>query len=111
QNQLIHRIALIDNPLRDVQLIGFAALIIAGVSQRFVPLVYGLKRSAKDRQGLIFVLMNGSLLLDIAGYVGVLTTGNLAWAIALELAYFMMPLWAVLLARQIGVFSKPAQPD
>lgn len=46
---LIMRIALIDGPLRDIQLLGFAALIIAGVSQRFVPHVYGPAKPPHDR--------------------------------------------------------------
>ena len=33
------------------------------------------------------------------------------FAIGLELAYLLMPLWAVLLAIQIGVFWRPTQPD
>ncbi len=111
QQQLIHRIALIDGPLRDIQLLGFTALIIAGVSQRFVPAVYGLNRPKKDRNGLIFALMNLALILNVVSYVAVLTTGNLAWAVGLEIAYILMPLWAVLLAIQIGVFRKPMQPD
>ena len=111
QQQLIRRIALVDGPLRDLQLLGFIALIIAGVSQRFVPLVYGLKRPKKDRQSLIFTIMNISLVLNVISYVAVLTTGNLAWGLGLEIAYLLMPLWAVLLAIQLGVFRKPAQPD
>jgi len=111
QQELIRRIALIDGPLRDVQLLGFAALIIAGVSQRFVPLVYGLKRPTKDRQSLIFTIMNLALMLNVVSYVALLTTGNLAWGLGLEIAYLLMPVWAVLLAIQLGVFSKPAQPD
>ena len=111
QQQLIRRIALIDGPLRDIQLLGFIALIIAGVSQRFVPLVYGLRRPKKDRQSLIFAIMNIALVLNVVSYVAVLTTGDLAWSIGLEIAYLMMPLWAVLLAIQLGVFSKPSQPD
>jgi hypothetical protein len=111
QEQLIRRIALIDGPLRDIQLLGFTALIIAGVSQRFVPLVYGLQRPKRDRQSLIFALMNLALVLNVISYVAVLTTGNLAWGIGLEIAYLMMPAWAVLLAIQLGVFSKPSQPD
>jgi NnrS protein len=105
------RIALIDGPLRDIQLLGFAALIIAGVSQRFVPQVYGLARPARDRQNLIFWLINGSLILNIVSYVLLLTTHELYFAIGLEAAYLLMPVWAVFLARQIGVFRKPAQPD
>ena len=111
QQQLIRRIALIDGPLRDIQLLGFTALIIAGVSQRFVPAVYGLKRPKKDRNRLIFVLMNLALVLNVVSYVALLTTGNLAWGIVLEIAYLLMPAWAVLLAIQLGVFNKPTQPD
>lgn len=119
QDELIHRIALIDGPLRDLQLLGFAALIIAGVSQRFVPVVYGLPRPRRDRLNLIFWLMNGSLLLNVGCYVGLLsamffgTTRQvpLAYVAGLELAYLLMPVWALLLVRQLGIFSRPTQPD
>ena len=111
EHGLIMRIALIDGPLRDIQLLGFAALIIAGVSQRFVPHVYGLGKPVHDRQTLIFWLINGSLLTNIISYVLLLTTQELYFAIGLELAYLLMPLWAVLLAVQIGVFRRATQPD
>jgi hypothetical protein len=111
EHGMIMRIALIDGPLRDIQLLGFAALIIAGVSQRFVPHVYGLGSPKHDRQTLIFWLINGSLLLNIVSYELLLTTHNLYFAVGLELAYLLMPLWAILLAMQIGVFRKPTQPD
>jgi hypothetical protein len=111
EHGMIMRIALIDGPLRDIQLLGFAALIIAGVSQRFVPHVYGLGNPKHDRQTLIFWLINGSLLLNIVSYELLLTTHNLYFAVGLELAYLLMPLWAILLAVQIGVFRKPTQAD
>src|SRR5581483_9695181 len=111
EHGLIMRIALIDGPLRDIQLLGFAALIIAGVSQRFVPHVYALGKPVHDRQTLIFWLINGSLILNIASYVLLLTTHNFYSAIGFELAYLLMPLWAALLAIQLGVFRKPSQPD
>lgn len=111
QQQLVMRIALIDGPLRDIQLLGFAALIIAGVSQRFVPVVYGLGKPKHDRQTLIFWLMNGSLLLDVASYVLLFSTGNLYFAISLELAYILMVVWAALLVIQLRVFSKASEPD
>jgi NnrS protein len=111
QSELIRRIALIDGPLRDIQVLGFAALVIAGVSQRFVPRVYALPPPRRDRLNLIFVLMNFSLVLDIASYVAVVSRHNWYFAIGLELAYLMMPLWAVLLARQLGVFGQPGNPD
>jgi hypothetical protein len=100
-----------DGPLRDIQLLGFATLIIAGVSQRFVPAVYGLGSPAKDRQTLIFWLINGSLLLDIVSYALVVTTHNPRYAVGLEIAYLMMAAWAVLLVKQLRIFSRPAESD
>jgi len=111
EHGMIMRIALIDGPLRDIQLLGFAAMIIAGVSQRFVPHVYGLGKPVHDRETLIFWLINGSLLLNIISYEVLFATHNVYFAVGLELAYLLMPLWAVLLAVQIGVFRKPTQSD
>ena len=111
QEQLVRRIALLDGPLRDIQLFGFAALIIAGVSQRFVPTVYGLGKPQSDRQTLIFYLINGALLLDIASYVLFFSTGNFYFTAGLELSYVLMVVWAVLLVRQLRVFTPTSQPD
>jgi NnrS protein len=111
QDELIHRIALLDGPLRDVQLLGFVAMIIVGVSQRFIPVVYQLARPRHDRQSLIFWLMNGSLILDVASYVLILTTGNVIFALGLEASFVLMLVWAVLAVRQIGIFSKPGERD
>ena len=111
RDQLIGRIALLDGPLRDIQFLGFAALIIAGVSQRLLPAVYGLSKPKKDRQTLIFWLINGSLVLDVASYVMVVSTRDPLFAVGLEISYLLMVAWAVLLVKQLGVFSRPAQPD
>jgi NnrS protein len=109
--QAVSRIALLDAPLRDMQLFGFAALIIAGVSQRFVPVVYGLGQPKHDRHKLIFWLINGSLVLDIASYLAFYATGNPIASVFLEISYILMPLWAVLLVIQLGVFNRPSQLD
>ncbi len=109
--EFIRRMALIDGPLRDFQLFGFATLIIAGVSQRFVPAVYCLGNPKHDRQSLIFWLINGSLVVAVASYVLLLSTGNLLFAGGLELAYLLMVLWAALLVIQLRIFGKTAEPD
>jgi hypothetical protein len=111
REQLIGRIALLDGPLRDIQFLGFAALIIAGVSQRLIPAVYGLSKPKKDRQTLIFWLMNGSLVLDLASYVLVVSTRNPVFAVGLEVSYLLMVAWAVLLVKQLGIFSRVVEPD
>jgi NnrS protein len=111
EEQLVMRIALIDGPLRDIQLVGFGALIIAGVSQRFVPAVYGLGKPRHDHQTLIFWLINGSLILDVSSYVLLLSSGNLYFSIGLELAFILMAAWAVMLVMQIRVFAKTSDAD
>jgi hypothetical protein len=111
EQQQVMRIALIDGPLREVQLLGFAALIIAGVSQRFVPQVYGLRPPRRDYFKSIFWLINGSLMMNIASYALLLLTFNPIFAIPLEISYLAMPVWAVLLAKQIGILGKPQRPD
>ncbi len=111
EEQTVMRIALIDGPLRDIQLLGFGALIIAGVSQRFVPAVYALGKPSHDRQSLIFWLINGSLLFDVASYLLLFSTGNLYFSIGLELAFMVMAVWAILLVRQIRVFAKTSETD
>ena len=92
-------------------MLGFGALIIAGVSQRFVPAVYGLGKPRRDRQSLIFWLINGSLILDIVSYELFFSTGNLYYSIGLELAFILMAVWAVLLGIQLRVFTKTSQKD
>lgn len=109
--KLVMRIALIDGPLRDIQLFGFAGSMIAGVSQRLIPRVYGLAAPARNAQSLLFVLMNGSLVLDIVCYLLLLTTQNIYFGFGLEAAYLLMALWPMLLARQLGIFSAPSRPD
>lgn len=111
EDQMVMRIALIDGPLRDIQLFGFAGLMIAGVSQRLIPRVYGLATPARSAQNLLFVLMNGSLLLDIVCYFLLLTTRNIYFGFGLEAAYLLMAIWPMVLARQLGIFSTPSQPD
>jgi hypothetical protein len=111
EQQQVMRIALIDGPLREVQLLGFAALIIAGVSQRFVPQVYGLKPPRRDHGTSIFWIINSSLLLNVASYVLLLVTFNLIFRIPLEISYLAMPVWTVLLVKQIGIFNTPQRPD
>ena len=111
ESQLVYRIALLDLPLRDVQLFGFATIIIAGVSQRFVPAVYGLGQPKHDRQKVIFWLMNGSLLLDVVSYVALLTSGNPLFALTLEIANLLATVWGVMLVLQLRIFTRPAESD
>ncbi|HEV2388083.1 MAG TPA: NnrS family protein [Candidatus Acidoferrales bacterium] len=109
--ELLRRVALFDPPLRDVQLLGFAALMIAGVSQRFVPVVYGLPAPRHARPRELFWLMNGSLVLAVASFPLLDLYHRVIFASTLQLAYLAMLGWAVLLIDQVGVFRHAAETD
>ena len=111
REELIPRIALIDGSLLTVQFLGFVSMMIAGVSLRVLPIFYRLRQPKDDRRRLIFWLMNGSLVLGVATYLGFFTTRVTAFALGLELAYILTFAWAVLLVRQLGIFSQAAAPD
>ena len=111
REELVLRIALIDGSLLTIQFLGFVAMMIAGVSLRMIPMAYGFARPKRDRRRLIFWLMNGSLVLGVASYLAFFTTRMPAFAIGLELAYILTFAWAVLLVRQLGIFSRPAATD
>ena len=76
-----------------------------------MPVVYGLGKPRHDRQSLIFWLINGSLILDIASYELFFSTSNLYYSIGLELAFILMAIWALLLVMQLRVFGKTSQSD
>jgi hypothetical protein len=111
QEQVILRIALIDGPLLSIQFLGFVPMMIAGVSLRMIPMAYGFRRPRHDRRRLILWMMNGSLVLGVASYLALLTTRQPFFAAGLELAYVLTFAWAVLLVRQLGLFSPPAASD
>lgn len=111
RDELVVRIALIDGPLLSIQFLGFVAMMIAGVSLRMIPMAYGFPRPQHDRRGLIFWLMNGSLMLGVACYLAFFATRIPFFAVGLELAYVLTFAWALLLVRQLGIFSRPAASD
>ncbi|MGC9093549.1 MAG: DUF1858 domain-containing protein [Bacteroidota bacterium] len=71
---LLRRIATFWGPYRDVQLFGFAVLMIFGVSQRFIPAVYGFREPSVRASTTGFWLFNGTLATGIVSYIAFYTT-------------------------------------
>ena len=55
--------------------------------------------------------MNGSLVLAIVSYVLFVSTFKLIYVVGLEAANVLTLVWAVMLVRQLGIFSSPRHPD
>ena len=63
-------------PLRDLQIHGFAMLMILGVSQRAFPNFYGLRAPNPVRSLVALVLLNAAIVGEVAGFVLMRTAGH-----------------------------------
>jgi len=107
----IQFIGLYDAPWRDIQLIGFAGGMILGVSQRFLPFIYGAREVPAATSRLVFWLWNGSLILHMASYMALFQTREPIYALGWELGAAGMLVSMALLARAFGLFRKIEEAD
>jgi hypothetical protein len=77
--QLIWLIATWQAPLREIQIHGFAMLMILGASQRIFPYFYGLPAPHARRSLAALVVLNAAILGNVAGFVLMRLAGH-AWA-------------------------------
>jgi hypothetical protein len=80
--RLIGRVATFMGPYRNLQLLGFAGLIILGVSQRILPTAFGFRQPGKTAVNVAFFLLAIGLIVDLAGWGGFRATKSPGWAIA-----------------------------
>ncbi|HVA49874.1 MAG TPA: DUF1858 domain-containing protein [Pirellulales bacterium] len=97
-------------PLRDVQIHGFAMLMIFGVSQRIFHHFYGLPK-ANERLSLIgLALINAAIAGEIAGLLLMKTAGH-AWAALWYGSVLLLLGTSALLVKSWHVFSHSDEAD
>jgi hypothetical protein len=101
----------IDAPWRDLQLLGFAGTMILGVSQRFLPFIYGFGEVSRRKSTQILWLWNLSVAGNIAAYSLLVRTRMAVWGIALELSILGLLASTAILARAFGVFTVKVDRD
>jgi len=79
--RLIARVATFMAPYRNLQLLGFAGLIILGVSQRILPTAFGFRAPGKRAVHAAFVLLAAGLVVDLAAWGAFRATKSAAWAV------------------------------
>jgi hypothetical protein len=104
-------IGLWDAPWRDAQLLGFAGGMILGVSQRFLPFIYGFREIPARTSRLVFYLWNLSVALNIAAYSMLIRTRRPLWGIALELSIFGLLAAVGALVYGFRLFSVRVETD
>jgi hypothetical protein len=100
-----------DAPWRDLQLAGFAATMILGVSQRFLPFIYGFREVPARTSRRLLWLWNASVAGNVIGYSLLIRTFNPVWGLLLEGSILGLLLTVALLVRSFGVFSVKVERD
>ena len=105
-DQLIRRVGTFMGPYRNLQLLGFAGLMILGVSQRILPTAFGFRQPGKTVAKIAFFLLTAGLALDLAGWAAFRSTKAPAWAIASWLGTSAYATGALLLAWSLRAFTR-----
>lgn len=96
---LVRIVALWQAPLRDIQIYGFAMLMILGVSLRLLPASYGVPETSRRKSRAALLLLNAGILGGGVFYVAFFITGLRTAALlrtASSMAILGTVLWLVL---------------
>ena len=97
-------------PLRDIQIHGFAMLMIFGVSQRIFHHFYGLPRVNEPLSLIGLALLNTAIAGEVAGLVLIKTAGH-AWAGLWYGSVLLLTGGSAILVRNWSVFSHADDAD
>ncbi|MEW6202083.1 MAG: DUF1858 domain-containing protein [bacterium] len=96
---LIQQVATWQLPLRDIQIHGFAMLMVLGVSQRFLPGMYNFPETSSRKSIIVFSVLNLVVISEVISFVVFRLTGITYAAFALEGAAVLMfatVLWLII---------------
>jgi hypothetical protein len=103
---LIRRVADVMGPYRNVQLFGFAGLMIFGVGQRILPTAFGFAPPGRRTAGVAFALLAAGLALDVAAWGAFRATQSPGWAAASWAGASFYAAGALVLAFAMGGFTR-----
>jgi hypothetical protein len=108
--ELVPLVATWQAPLRDLQIHGFALLMILGVSQRLFPHFYGLPEPNRRKSLLALLCLNGAVLGEAAGLVLMRLAGH-AWAALWYASVWLLAGTVVVLLADWRIFAAPKERD
>jgi len=110
REQLIKLVATWQGALRDVQIHGFALLMILGVSQRIFPNFYGLRAPNGTVSLIALGCLNFAVAGEVTGLVLMRVAGH-AWAALWYLSALLLAATVVVLVASWRIFGRAAEPD
>jgi hypothetical protein len=97
-------------PLREIQIHGFAMLMILGVSQKILPAFYGFRAVPPRRSLWLLGLMNAGLVAQCTGFVLMRTSGH-AWAALWYGGVLLLAGSAAAVALSLGLYGRTDRAD
>jgi hypothetical protein len=107
---LVDLVATWQAPLRDVQIHGFALLMILGVSQRAFHHFYGLRTPNSQLSVVLLPVLNLAVIGEALGLVLMRQAGH-AWAGLWYASVVMLTLATAVLVRDWRIFARPQDSD
>jgi hypothetical protein len=108
---LVQRIATFQPSLRAMQIHGFAALMILGVSQRYLPGMIGLPRVPGRLADGLLVVLNAAVAGEVAGHIGRRLAPGAVFPWLLEGSVIAFTAAAATLTWKLGILHRRAEPD
>lgn len=103
---LIARVADVLGPYRNLQLLGFAGLMIFGVGQRILPTAFGFRQPSPKTANVVCVLLVGGLALDVTAWGMFRATRSPGWAVASWAGTSSYALGALVLTVALGGWTR-----
>jgi hypothetical protein len=110
RDELIALVATWQGALRDVQVHGFAMLMILGVSQRIFHQFYGLPVPSRRLSLVALVCLNGAILGEVTGLVMHRASGPV-WIGLWYASVLVLAVTVAVLIWNWGIFSTPIESD
>jgi hypothetical protein len=110
REELIALVATWQGALRDVQIHGFALLMILGVSQRIFHHFYGLPAPSRRLSRVALVLLNAAIVGEVLGLI-MHRLGGPAWVGLWYASVLVLAGTVAALVWNWQIFTAPAEPD
>jgi hypothetical protein len=110
RSELVDLVSVWQGPLREMQIHGFALMMILGVSQRMFHHFYGLPEPRPRLSLVVLALLNGAIVGEVTGLILMRTMGP-GWAALWYVASWLLAGGVVLLVWSWHIFRAPRESD
>ncbi len=111
RDQLLAIISTWQAPLRDIQIHGFAMLMIMGVGLRMFPALFGFHKPGRRMSRRSLYLLITAITGEVLGFLMMRMTGERAWAALWYASVILLAATSMGLTLRWGLLARPTERD